>query len=535
MATIPQAMQHAIEHHRAGRLRDAETAFRDILARDPGNVEALNNLGHVLHDEGRFAQAVACLEQALALRPDLPGLHFNLANALRACGSLDRAMASYRRALALAPRMAAAYNNLATVEKAIGDFAGAERSLLEALRIDPAYADAHCNLGLLQYHPVDRRLGIVFSELRDWDAARHHFREALRLRPRYAQPHVQLGLLRWAHGEYDAALAHFDEALQIDPVSPEARANRGAILLARGDYAAGWPEHAWSRQSASYTTHTVDVPAWDGAPLAGRTILVHGYHGLGDTLQFVRFLPELRKLGAGRILLAVPNALHPLLAEAGLVELVSPQGPLPSCDVSVGLLYLPCLLKPTEETIPAAPYLRAGAPPLVAKWGKRLRSLGGFQVGIAWQGNRCHAWDHLRSIPLAQFAPLAAVGGVRLIALQEGFGREQLSRLAGSFPVADLGDGDHRSLMDTAAIIANLDLVITCDSAVAHLAGALGAPVWTALPRGADWRWQLDREDSPWYPTMRLFRQQAVGDWQEVFRRMAARLEQLAAQSRATQ
>jgi hypothetical protein len=231
----------------------------------------------------------------------------------------------------------------------------------------------------------------------------------------------------------------------------------------------------------------------------------------------------------------VPNALHPLLAEAGLVELVSPQGPLPSCDVSVGLLYLPCLLKPTEETIPAAPYLRAGAPPLVAKWGKRLRSLGGFQVGIAWQGNRCHAWDHLRSIPLAQFAPLAAVGGVRLIALQEGFGREQLSRLAGRFPVADLGDGDHRSLMDTAAIIANLDLVITCDSAVAHLAGALGAPVWTALPRGADWRWQLDREDSPWYPTMRLFRQQAVGDWQEVFRRMAARLEQLAAQSRATQ
>jgi hypothetical protein len=177
--------------------------------------------------------------------------------------------------------------------------------------------------------------------------------------------------------------------------------------------------------------------------------------------------------------------------------------------------------------------LRA-SPPLVARWRDTLRALTGFRVGIAWQGNPNHAWDPLRSIPLARLEPLAGVRGVRLISLQKGAGCQQLSDVAGRFTVTDLGDAERRTLMDTAAVIANLDLVITCDSVVAHLAGALGAPVWLALPRGADWRWLVEGEDSPWYPTMRLFRQQAVGDWEEVFRRMAAALEQLAASQAAS-
>jgi Flp pilus assembly protein TadD len=465
----------------------------------------------------------------------------------------ERAIAAYRQTLALAPNFAAGYNNLAAAQKAVGDFAAAERSLAAALRLDPAYADGHYNLGLLRYDrrdlsgaresylrslelrpdnaAVHYNLGIVLVAEGDWNSARRHFTEALRLRPQYAQPHCHLGLMLLAHGEDDAALAHFDAALAIDPQCPEAHANRGAILLTRGDYQSGWPELAWSRRCASYAGPKLDVPAWDGAPLDGRSILVHGYHGLGDTLQFVRFLPELRSRGAGRVVLCVPEALHPLFRQSGLGELASPHEAPPRCDVSAAVFDLTWLLRPTERTIPAAPYLRV-SPVHVAQWRRNLE-LAGFQVGIAWQGSVDYAWDHLRSIPLAVFAPLAAVHGVRLVSLQKGPGCEQLARLGGSFWVTDLGDAESRSLEDTAAIIANLDLVITCDTAIAHLAGATGAPVWTALSRGADWRWGRAVETTPWYPTMRLFRQQVLGRWGDVFESMAARLRELVAAKQA--
>jgi tetratricopeptide (TPR) repeat protein len=553
MSAHAQPLDEALALARGGRLREAAEAYRRILAADPRHLPALNNLASVLARTGDLAGAIACYEQALAVRPDMPELHFNLANCLRAAGASERALQSYHRAVNLAPDFAAGHNNLALLQKAVGDLEGAERSLDEAIRLKPSSAETHYNLGTVRRLRGDlagaqasfekaielrsdaaalQGLGEVHEARLDWPRARELYTAALASRPHYARPHCSLGLLLLAEGELDAALDHFDAALTIDPECADAHASRGLVLLSRGDYERGWPEYAWYRRCPGFVRRPVNWPQWEGDPPAGRTMLVYSEHGLGDALQFVRLLPELRRRGAARVPLAVPLALHPLLAESGFDDLVSADGELPPFDVACSLLELPCLLRVTDETIPPAPYLRVGAAD-IARWRPAVEHGGTFRVGIAWQGRLSYPWDHLRSIPLREFAPLAEIAGVQLVSLQLGEGRGQLAELGGSFPVAEPAGVAERTLVDTAALIGNLDLVIASDSAVAHLAGALGAPVWVALPRGADWRWQHERETSPWYPTMRLFRQRSLGRWDDVFARMAGELAARAGQARA--
>jgi hypothetical protein len=269
-------------------------------------------------------------------------------------------------------------------------------------------------------------------------------------------------------------------------------------------------------------------PAWDGSPLGGRTILLHAEQGLGDTLQFIRYAPLVQQRG-GTVLVQSPAPLARLLARCpGVDRLVAP-GPAPTeaFDVHAPLLGLPGLLGTSLATVPArVPYLFADAE-LTAHWRQQLGAIGGFTIGIAWQGNPRHPRDRDRSIPLLQFAPLAGIEGVRLLSLQKGPGRDQLAALAGRFPVTDLSHGLD-DFLDTAAVLMNLDLVITADTALAHLAGALGVPVWVALPFAPDWRWLLGRENNPWYPTMRLFRQAQRGNWESVFDRIVSEVSQVA-------
>jgi hypothetical protein len=267
------------------------------------------------------------------------------------------------------------------------------------------------------------------------------------------------------------------------------------------------------------------APLWDGSPLEGRTILVRVEQGLGDTLQFIRYLPLVQRRG-GRVILVCQPALVGLLTGSrglGIERLLAQGDPLPEYDLHVSLLSLPGLLGTTLENVPAdVPYLEAEPQPVEA-WRQRLGSYRGFKIGIVWQGNPDHRMDRFRSTRLAQFAPLARVPGVHLFSLQKGPGAEQLAALTDRFPVTDLGSGldDFR---DTAAVLKNLDLVVSVDTSVAHLAGALGIPVWVALHFPAEWRWLTGREDSPWYPTMRLFRQTSPGQWEDVFRRIAEAL-----------
>jgi hypothetical protein len=293
--------------------------------------------------------------------------------------------------------------------------------------------------------------------------------------------------------------------------------------LVAEDYERGWPAYEGRLRIPGFVPQP-NIPRWKGEPLAGRTLMLLAEQGLGDTIHFVRYARALKKQGA-RIVLACQAALGRLLASApGVDELyiLGSAGELPPCDFCIPLLSVPGALGTTAATIPReVPYLSAD-PELVARWRADLAGVDGFKIGIAWQGSRSFDLDRWRSIPLAQFAPLARLPGVRLISLQKGFGSEQVALV--DFPVLDIAgrlDEVAGPFLDTAAVIRNLDLVVTANTAIAHLAGALGVPVWLALQFSPDWRWLRDRDDSPWYPTMRLFRQTAIGQWSDVFKRIA--------------
>jgi hypothetical protein len=348
------------------------------------------------------------------------------------------------------------------------------------------------------------------------------------LNPDFAEAHSNLGLLMQSKGKRDHAMACYRHALEIKPDYPEARNNHSLLLLLMGCFREGWPEYEWRWKCKGQEERVFPQPRWTGSSLAGRTLLVHSEQGLGDTLQFIRYAELLRHQG-GTVMIEVQPSLLPLLTQSGFQGLVGKGTPLGDFDVHVPLLSLPGIFETSLETIPGGvPYLSAD-PQGVEHWQHVLRDTAGFRVGVAWQGNPNYKGDRLRSIPLSHFRVLAQ-DGVELISLQKGFGSEQMAEIAGKFKVRDLGgsvDTEHGAFMDTAAIMKNLDLVVTSDTAVAHLAGALGVPVWVALPFSPDWRWMLDRTDSPWYPTMRLFRQSRSDDWETVFHTMAQALSEV--------
>jgi TPR repeat len=402
----------------------------------------------------------------------------------------------------------------------------------EAIRLSPNFAEGHCNLA----HVLLKR-GEV-------DDALVRYEHALRLNPRQAKGQNCRGTLLLDRGEVSEALASLDQAVAIEPDFPEAHLNRGVALLLLGRLQEGWPEYDWRIRCKDYPEKLLPLPHWDGSDLTGKTIVLYGEQGLGDTIQFIRYAPLVKARG-GTVVAACPPILLPVLARCPGIDRLVPKGPeaVKAGSVQALLLSLPGIFKTTLDTIPAdVPYLFAD-PAQVEFWREKLAQLPGFKVGILWQGSPLHPRDHLRSVPVTEFAPLAHVEGVHLFSLQVDVGREQLAAAVdrGAWTVnrepcvgprstvhgprstvIDLGDDLAADpFAETAAAMKNLDLVVTIDTAVAHLAGALGVPVWVALPFGNDWRWLQGREDSPWYPTMRLFRQRKRGDWQEVFQRMA--------------
>jgi hypothetical protein len=291
--------------------------------------------------------------------------------------------------------------------------------------------------------------------------------------------------------------------------------------------ARGWPDYERRLTIDRLRDPSVPPPSWDGTALNGQTILLQAEQGVGDTFQFVRYAREVKAKG-GHVVLQCEPVLAGIMASCpGIDQLVDEGKPLPGAHVTAPLLSLPMLCGTTLDTIPAdVPYLAAD-PTRVEVWRARLAALPGFKVGICWQGNPKFQRDRLRSVPLASFTPLAAVPGVCLVALQRGPGHDQIAQQGEALRIVDLpgrSEDPGESWLDTAALIQALDLVVSVDTAVVHLAGALGAPVWVALPFMPDWRWLLDRQDSPWYPTLRLFRQRQPGDWPEVFQRIGVAL-----------
>ncbi len=477
---------------RSGELEAAESYHRRAIAAFPHDPAFYNNLNFVYSRQGRTDEAVACCRKAVELDVNSPELHVNLGTALKAAGLLDEAAASFQQALALRPD----------------------------------YADAHYNLAN------------TWSQLRRLDAAESEFRRANELAPRDWEAPNNLGSLVQVQGRFSEAMALFERALTCAPDAAEAHRNRALLRLLLGDFAAGWADYEWRWQMPQFRRPALAQPCWEGQPLPGRTILVWGEQGLGDMIQFVRFAPLVAERSGARVLVQCRPALHALLRTApGIDRLVGDDLSQETFDYYVPLLSVPAILGTTIETIPAGvPYLFA-EPKRVARWRQELAGGDAFRVGIAWQGNPAFTGDYFRSVPLEQFTPLARCPSVKLFSLQKGHGREQLAELTERMNIIDLGatlDENGDAFVDTAAVMMNLDLVITSDTAIAHLAGALGVPVWVALQLAPNWRWLLDRADSPWYPTMRLFRQTRFGNWADVFSRIGAELQTLSSRPRVS-
>ena len=375
-------------------------------------------------------------------------------------------------------------------------------------------------------------LANVRSGLQQFGPAEIEYRQAIALAPQNMDAYNNLGTMLQLLGRYGEAMAAFDAALACQPDSAEAHRNRALLRLLLGDYAQGWKEYEWRWRVPEPGRPSFSQPRWRGEPAAGRTILVWSEQGRGDILQMIRYAPLAKQRSGARLLVQCTPALHELLqTAAGIDRLVNVREAMAeSFDYHVPLMSLPEVLGTTIDTIPAnIPYLSA-QPQRVAHWREQLASYEGFRVGICWQGSQAFVGDAYRSISLEHYAPLADCPGVRLFSLQKGFGYEQLAPLAERLRVVDLGaslDEGTGAFVDTAAAMKNLDLVITSDTAMAHLAGALGVPVWVALQLAPNWRWHTEGEDSPWYPTMRLFRQTRFHDWTDVFARLAAELAKL--------
>jgi Flp pilus assembly protein TadD len=478
METIKDLMAAGWKRFKAGDLAGAEPIYRMVVRQDPSLAQAWYMLGAVSQLQGRTDEAVANYQEAVRLVPNFPEACNNLGVAFHSQRKSVESVAALRRALALKPDYAEAYNNLGNALHERGELDEAVASYQHAVRLRTDYTEAYNNLG-----------------------------NALRNQGRLAE-----------------AMVSYEQALQLKPDHAEVHLSRALAWLGMGDFERGWPEYEWRLKVSYFAIPPFRQPLWDGSPLDGRTILLYADHGLGDAIQFIRYVPLVRQQG-GRVIVTCAQPLARLLASCpGIDRVVVEGGGIPDSDVYAPLMSLPGIFGSNLETLPTeVPYLFPDAS-LVEHWRGEMSLSDELQVGIVWQGNPHYVRDRSRSFQLARFEVISRVAGVRLISLQKGYGSEQLADLAGRFEVTDLGSrlGD---LMDTAAAMENLDLMICVDSAVAHLAGALGVPAWVALPFSADWRWLTDRDDNPWYPSMRLFRQKRWGDWDEVFERIAGELE----------
>ncbi len=480
MATHRTDLESAFAAQQAGNLQAAKRFFESALAREPNDVRTLLLYGALLTTLKETRKAISLIERCLALQPGLAMAHNALGNALQGAGEPKKALAAYRRAVSC----------------------------------QPPSMDAFCNLGgmLRAEGAIDEAIAI--------------YQQALAHKSNFVEVLCNLGVAYKALNRLDEAMDAYARALVISPDFAEAHFNQGITYLLVGDFARGWPKHEYRWQTVQrHVRRDFRKPLWLGnEPIEGRTVLAHAEQGLGDTLQFVRYVPELVSRGASVVLEVQPSLSSLLSSMGGVSRLVAKGETLPYFDLHCPLLSLPlaCSLA-GEYPIPGnTPYLRAPAD-RVEKWKPSVSAMEGPKVGFVWFGNREHCNDRNRSLPPDLAAALVRETPFRLVSLQKGIKDPADAALAAMPQVIDLAAGVS-DFSDTAAIIGGLDLVITVDTSVAHLAGTLGKPVWILLPFAPDWRWLLMRGDSPWYPTARLFRQEKPGDWCSVIKAVQVEL-----------
>jgi tetratricopeptide (TPR) repeat protein/glycosyltransferase involved in cell wall biosynthesis len=575
-----ELFENAIAHHLAGRADAAISAYRETLAADPTLAPAMNNLGALLAARGQIEQAKQLFKSAIAVDPAYGEAHNNLGIALAGDGNHEAAIAHFEAAVAHEPRRVTWWNNLGNscvecfyfaraleaYDRAIvTDTASADvwsnrglalrglrrpddaiASFKRALSIDPRFTNAYVNLGIVlkeqkrsdeaiaafetarTIRPNDAALlcnfASVYESRGDYERMRELADLAATLDDSFAEPHVLRGNYYMERGDYANAEGAYQRARSLDAENRNANWNLALIWLLHGDYRRGWAQFEWRKRLQSVLVEHYDYAGkpWNGESLEGRTILLHAEQGLGDAIQFVRYAAVLKGRGAARVIVEVADAVADLLASATGVDQVVVRGStLPAFDVHASMMDLPRLCGTILETIPATiPYLEAPIRPVSSMIDAPN---GVVRVGIVWAGNRMHQRDHLRSVDLSQLAPLFDTPNTKFFSLQKGGPEAELANLSGG-RVVDLSP-HLTDFRDTAAAIEQLDVVLTVDTSVAHLAAALGCETWIMITHVPDFRWMIGRDDSPWYPTVRLFRQPAPRDWASVMDNVRRALE----------
>ena len=573
-------LKQALAHHRAGHIDQAKLAYKEILRLSPENPDALHFLGLIAHQNQDYDTAANLIIEAININPNNPIFFRHLGQTFQKQNKWDQAIDSYHQAIKINPKYTEAYNNLGglfhhrkqldqainSFQKSIfldpnvasthyilgklfgekGESCRALEAYQEAISLNPKYAEAHCEIGdifqeqgnldqaINSYHMAlyscpdyaegHNNLGSVLKRKNQLDAATAAFGKAIEINPQYARAYSNLGATLVEQNKLEEAIRYFKKALSINSSFADAHFNLAITLLLQGKLIAGWEKYEWRWDSIQKSQkRDFKQPLWDGTSLKGKSILVHTEQGLGDAIQFVRYVDLLCDLDT-TVIVECQAELKPLFTSIDRIDkLVPKEGKTPNFDVHVPLLSLPHIFGTTLKTIPARiPYLY---PDTKADSIFLLDNNHKFKIGIAWAGNSTHVNDHNRSIDLKRFECLLNIGNCEFFSLQVGVRRDDIKQYGYHHIIKDLGK-QFTNFHHTASAILQLDLVISVDTAVAHLAGALGKPVWTLLSFIPDWRWMLNRSDSPWYPSMTLFRQKEIGNWSPVFQQIKLALTQ---------
>ncbi|MCH7988700.1 MAG: tetratricopeptide repeat protein [Planctomycetes bacterium] len=585
MADIGTILEQGIERHRSGDLSAAEALYRQVLETSPEHWDAMYLLGTSLLQCSRFDECVTLLSRVVTARPDVPDAHNNLGVAYQALGQWEQAAKAFQAALHVKPDYDQALFNLGALMEDRKLFADAEKCFRQAInqnpndrqtrvslgnvlkaqgkweeaeicyREVPAHGtqdlDLHINFAYVlarqekldeaatlyqevldtqpDYYQVHNSLSYVYERQGQLDAAVTSAKRALEIKPDFSEGYNNLGTAERSLHRFENACRSFEKALEPADDFPLAEFNLGTTKLLEGKFLEGWAGYERRAETLDTPPRTFAQKRWDGKPVTGKTLLVYSDQGFGDAIQFARFLHEAQQRSGAKLIFECQSELKPLLENHPAVDDLILEGEsLPNFDVQIPLTSLPALFQIELDTIPAdVPYLTTPSSPR-----DELQSLLNeasptqLKVGFVWQGNPQQARDIIRSCSLETFRPLFELEGIAPFSLQTGEAADQIESFRTQHTLIDLGS-QLQDFAETAAVIAKLDLVITVDTATAHLAGALGAPVWTLLCHTPDWRWLLDRDDSPWYPSMRLFRQPKWGDWDSVIAKIALELKNL--------
>jgi len=539
--TIYEAFELVLQRRQSGQMGEAAEMLRQVVAADVGDENVWHQLGMTAHEAGWSEAAVEFFSRAVGIAPKSAVLFSNLGHMLTNSGRAEEGAAACRQAVKLQPDYPEAHNNLGIALGKLERHEHAVEAFRRAARLRENYADAHSNMGN------------ALALLGKMDEAIAAYQRALELRPDYANASFNLGFALGQFGRYEEARAAFRRAVALDPKHTLADFSRALFHLVEGQFDEGWPlyEVRWDTPEFTSPRRNFAQPMWDGGALDGRTLLIHAEQGFGDAIQFIRYAPlvaeregkaerevkaerggkaerEVKAERGGKVIVEGPEALLEVFSTVkGISQLVAQGEPLPHFDVQIPMMSLPLAFRTTLESIPRnVPYLSADAARREF-WREWLaESDAALKVGLVWAGRPTHTGDRARSMQLRQLLPLFRVPEVDFVSLMFDRGIGQIAQLPGRQPLRD-PSAHLADFADTAALVAELDLVIAVDTAVAHLAGALGKPVWVLLPFSPDWRWMLGRDDSPWYPTARLFRQQRPAQWDSVIAAVRKELQKL--------